>query len=126
MEVETWHEIFHDKLCGLVKLHLLHHLLHAVQTRTLGTEHRVLTLFGCLPQRLFELSTLTVGYVEHSLRLPDLSAAHLLHTLGEDHFITSLRHQLDHLINKVVNLTIPFRLSHGLVDTAGEIDHLQW
>ena len=102
MEVKPILQIGHDKLGRLVKLHLLHHLTHAMQTGTLSTEHGILTLFGGLPEGSFELGTLTVGDVEHTLRFPDLAAAHPLHTFGEDHLIASLRHQLNHLINEGV------------------------
>ena len=105
VEVETWHEIVHDELCRLVEFHLMHHLFHAVQTGTLGTEHGVLAVFGGLPQRLLQFGTLAVGNVEHTLRLPYLSAAHLLHAFWEDDLVAGLRHELDYLVDQVVDLT---------------------
>ena len=125
MEVKTRHEILHNKLGRLVELHLLHHLLHTMQTRTLGTEHRILTLFRSFPEGSLQFRTLTIGYVKHTLRLPDLSAAHTLHTFREDDLIARLSTKLDNLIHQVVLLPMELRLSHRLVDTAGEINDLQ-
>ena len=89
MEVEAVYEILHDKLGGLVELHLLHHLFHAMQTRTLSAEHWIFTLLGGFPEGGLEFGTLTIGNVEHTLRLPDLSAAHTLHTFWEDDLVAS-------------------------------------
>ena len=36
---------------------------------------------------MFEFSTLTVGYIKHTFRLPNLPAAHTFHALREDNFI---------------------------------------
>ena len=102
MEVETILQVGHDEFGRLVELHLLHHFLHAVQTGTLATEHGILTLLRSFPEGGFEFGTLTVGDVEHTLRLPDLAAAHLLHTFREDDFVACLCHQLDDLIDKGV------------------------
>ena len=125
MEVETWHEILHDKLRRLIQLHTFHNLLHAVQTWTLGTKYRITSLFRCFPQRLFQFGTLTVGNVEHTLRLPNLSAAHLLHALREYGLIARLRHQLYDFVHEVVNLATMLRLTHRLINTAGEVDDLE-
>ena len=121
MEVKTIHEISHDKLSRLIELHLLHHLTHTVQTWTLSAEHRILAFLRCLPQGCLQFGTLTVCDIEHTLRLPNLSAAHLLHSLWEDYLIASLCHQLDNLIHKGMFHISIFRLSHSLVDTTWEI-----
>ena len=90
MEVKARCKILHDKFGRLIEFHLLHHLFHAMQTRTLRTEHRIFALFRSLPKRLLQFGTLAVCDVKHTLRLPDLSAAHTLHTLRENHLIASL------------------------------------
>ena len=125
MEVEAVDEIFHNKLSRFIQFHFMHHLFHAMQTRTLRTEDWVFTLFAGFPKGCFEFSTLAVGYVEHALTLPNLSATHTFHALREDDLVASLGHQLDHLVHQVVNLSAMLGLSHSLVDTAGEIYYLE-
>ena len=108
MEIEAWHQILHDELTGLVEMHLMHHLLHTVQARALSTENGVLALLGSLPQGGLEFGTLAVGNVKHTLRLPNLSAAHTFHTFGEYHLVAGLSHQLDNLVYQVMNLSAMF------------------
>ena len=66
MEVQTVHEVLHDKLRWIVEIHLLHHLLHPVQTGTLCTEYRELPLLRGFPERRLQFGTLTVSNVEHT------------------------------------------------------------
>ena len=73
----------------------------------------------------FKFSTLTVGNVKHTFRLPYLSATHLLHSFREDDFVTGLRHELDNLVNQGMLHLRLLRQSHCLVDTTGEVDNLQ-
>ena len=54
-----------------------------------------------------------------------MPAAHALHTLGENHLVAGFRHELNDLIDKVVNLAATLRLAHGLVDARGEIYDLE-
>ncbi len=151
MEVEAVDEILHDKLGRLVELHLMHHLAlrasfftlgrvdasitllslthnlaHTMQTRTLGAEDGVFALFAGFPKGSFEFGTLAVGNVEHTFRFPNLAAAHALHTFREDDLVAGFRHELNDLVDKVVNLAATLRLSHGLIDARGEIYDLQW
>ena len=124
MEVETRHKVLHNKLGRLIEFHLLHDFLHTVQTRALGAEYGIFSMLRGFPQRFFQFTTLTVGYVEHTFTLPDLAAAHLFHPLREDDLVASLSHQLDDFIDKVVLLAALLRLSHRLVDTTGEVNNL--
>ena len=121
MEVKTIYEISHDKFGWLIEFHLLHHLAHTVQARTLSAEHWIFALLRCFPKRCLQFGTLTVCNIEHTLRLPNLTTAHTIHSLWEDYLIASLRHQLDNLIHKGMFHIAILRLPHCLVDTTWEI-----
>ena len=100
----------------------MHHLLHTVQTRTLCTEHRIFALLRSLPERSLQFRTLTVGNVEHTLRFPNLTTTHPLHSLRENHLISRLPHQFTNLIHKRLLDRRLLRQTHRLVDAAGEIN----
>ena len=89
------------------------------------TEYGVATVLRGFPQRLLELAAFPIGYVHHSLALPDLPAAHAIHIPGEDDFVSRFIDQRAHFLNDCVFDWRSLCDAHRLIDTAGEIDNLE-
>ena len=68
------------------------------------------------PEGFFEFGCLAVGDVEHSLRFPDGTAAHLVDALREDDGIACLVAEFHHFIYERVLDRGTLGESHRLVD----------
>ena len=96
-----------------------------MQAGTLVAQHWIAPFIACFPEGFFEFGALAVGNVEHSLALPYLSTAHLLHAFWEDDFVAGF---VDELAGGVYERRLhgsALGKSHGLVDAGGEVDNLQ-
>ena len=124
LEDEIVLEELEDELNGFVKFQSWHHLAHTMQTWALVTKNRIFTLVASFPKCLLEFCTLAVGDIEHTLRFPNLSAAHLVHALREDNFITCLVHELNHLIYDTLLHRCTLGQTESLIQAAWEINDL--
>ena len=113
-----------DKFSRFIQLHLLDALPHAMQTWALVAKYRIFTLLTGFPQSSFQFSRFPVSYIQHTLTFPNGSATKLVHVLREDNFITCLLQQRQHLVHQRLVYRRILRESHGLIDTAREINHL--